>query len=183
MDVNARILAKRYARAYMALDGKPFGAALEAQAKGKLDGLAKVLETARPHMRALTHPCVNSAVRLEVLAKVLGPANSGPAAAFAALLVQQGRFGLLEEIMKDCGRIYDAFRGVVRAEVYSRFPLSEGEVKRIDAILAASTGAKIGLRQELEERVIGGFEIKIGDTLIDATARGKLRALRAGLLN
>ena len=183
MDVSARILAKRYARAYMALDGKTFTPALETEARGKLEGLTKVLEAARPHIKALTHPCVNSAVKLDVLAKVLGPANTGPAAAFAALLVQQARFGLIAEILGDCARILDAFCGVVRAEVFSRFPLSEGEVKRINGLLAASTGGKVGLRQELSEQVLGGFEIKIGDTVIDATARGRLRALKADLLN
>ena len=33
-----------------------------------------------------------------------------------------------------------------------------------------------------QESVLGGFEIKVGDTLIDATVRGRLDALRAGLI-
>jgi len=181
MDSSARILAKRYARAYMGLDGKAHTPALEAAARAKLEGLRKIFEAARPHLKVLTHPALNSEMKLLVLGKVLGPANTGPAAAFADLLVRQNRFGLLEDIMQGCLHLNDNFCGVVRAEVYSRYPLSEGEVKRITALLAASSGKKISLRQVIAERVLGGFEIKIGDTVIDATARGRLEAMKARL--
>lgn len=172
MDSSARILAKRYARAYMA-SGK---------AHERLEALARLAEAARPHLKALTHPAVNAAVKLEALKKVLGSAHAGPAADFAALLVRERRLGLLDQISAECGAIADARAGVVRAEARSRFPLSEGELKRITALLAGATGRKVELKQALDERVLGGFEIKIGDTIIDATARGRLEALRAGLL-
>lgn len=181
MDSGAKILAKRYARAYMGLDGKAFGAALEKAAQEKLNGLRRVFESARPHMRALTHPVVNSAVRLEALQKVLGGSHAGTAADFAALLVRRGRFNLLEDIMSECLRLHDRFCGRLRAEVYSRFPLSEGEMKRIEALLGKASAGKVAVRNVITERVIGGFEIKIGDTVIDATVRGRLEALRAGL--
>ncbi len=182
MDSSASILAKRYARAYMNLDGKAHAPAAEAAAQKKLDGLNKVAEAARPHLKALTHPAVNCEVKLAVLTKILGSGNFGPAAGFADLLVRQNRFGLLEKVLQECLRLNDSFCGIVRAEVCSRYPLSEGEVKRITALLSETVGRKISLRQVIAERVIGGFEIKIGDTVIDATARGRLEAMKAGLL-
>lgn len=182
MDSSAKTLAKRYARAYMGLDDKVFGATLEAASRVKLEGLRRVFAAVRPHFKTLTHPAVNSDVKLEALARILGKADFGPAADFVGLLVRRGRFGLLEEIMRECLSLNDNFCGVIRAEVYSRFPLSEGELKRITALLAGPERRKIVLRSVIAERVLGGFEIKIGDTLIDATVRGRLDALRAGLL-
>ena len=183
MDAGARTLAKRYARAYMGLDGKAHGAELEKAALAKLDGLRLIFEAARAHLKVLTHPVINSGVKLEALDKILGAGNTGPAAAFAALLVRQNRFGLFEDIMRECLTLYYDFSGVARAEVFSRYPLSDGEFKRIEKILAGMTGKKVSLRQVIAERVLGGFEIKIGDTLIDATVRGRLEELKAGLLN
>jgi len=182
MDSSAKTLAKRYARAYMDLDGKAYSAALEAAASAKLDGLLRVFKETAQHLKVLTHPAVNSGVKLEVLGKMLGAAGSGPAADFAGLLVRQGRFGLLEEVIKECLKLSDTFCGVTRAELRSRYPLSEGELKRINAFLAGAAGGKIILRSEIAERVLGGFEIKIGDTLIDVTVRGRLDSLRAGLI-
>lgn len=182
MDSSAKILAKRYARAYLALDGKAHSAALEKAAHEKLEGLRQVFEAARPHMRALTHPAVTGAVKLEVLRKILGPGVPAHAAGFAALLVRRGRFGLLDEVMESALRLTDAFCGVVRAEVYSRYPLSAGELERIEKMIAQVTGRKAALRAVIAERVLGGFEIKVGDTLIDATVKGRLEALKAGLL-
>ena len=182
MDSSAKILAKRYARAYMNLDGKAYSAAAQTAALSKLEGLREVFTAAKPHLRVLTHPAVNSGVKLEVLGKILGAGLTGPAADFAGLLVRQGRFGLFEEIMRQCLAQNDSFCGVVQARVSSRFPLSEGEVARIDKMVGCITGKKVSLTQKISERVIGGFEIKVGDALIDATVRGRLEALRAGLI-
>ncbi|HNW43347.1 MAG TPA: ATP synthase F1 subunit delta [Elusimicrobiales bacterium] len=181
MDSSAKILAKRYARAYMCLGRGVYSAALEKAGREKLDGLRRVFHAARPNLKVLTHPAVNSGVKLEVLAKLLGAANTGPAAGFAALLVRKGRFGLIDEIMRECLSLFDKFCGVTRAEVYSRYPLSAGEMKRINDLLSGPERRKIIARNITAERVLGGFEIKIGDTLIDATVRGRLDALRAGL--
>lgn len=182
MDSGAKILAKRYARAYMALDGKAYSAAAQTASLARLEGLRLVFQATRPHLRVLTHPAINGGVKLEVLKKLFGAEVSGPAADFAALLVRQGRFGLFEEIMRQCLGLNDEFCGVARAEVCSRYALSEGETERLTRMLGGVTGRKINLRQIISERVIGGFEIKVGDMLIDATVRGKLDALRAGLM-
>ena len=108
--------------------------------------------------------------------------RSTSAAGFAGLLLRKGRFGLFEEIMRECLNLNDEFCGVTRAEIYSLYQLSAGELKRINALLSGPEHRKIILRSVIAERVLGGFEIKIGDTLIDATVRGRLDALRAGLL-
>jgi len=181
MDLNSKTLAKRYAKAFMALDRAVHGTATAAAAQAKLDGLRLVFQATRPHLKVLTHPVVNSGVKLEVLNKILGGVKAGPAADFAGLLVKQGRFGLFEEIMRECLSLFDNFSGVIRAEVYSPYMLSEGEMKRIKALLSWPDKKKIVLRNIIAERVLGGFEIKMGDTLIDASVRGRLDALRAGL--
>lgn len=182
MDSSAKILAKRYAKAYMGLEGKAHSAALEASALAKLEGLRLVFLAAKPHLKVLTHPAVNSGVKLEVLGRMLGADKDGPAADFAGLLVRQGRFGLFEEIIKESLNLHDKYCGLIRAEVISRFQLSEGELKRILTLLSGPEKRKIALQNTISERVLGGFEIKIGDTLIDATVRGRLDALRAVLI-
>ncbi len=182
MDSSAKILAKRYARAYMNLDGKTYSAAAQTASLARLEALRVVFSATKPHLKILIHPAINSGVKLEVLGKVLGAGITGPAAGFAGLLVRQGRFGLFEEVMRQCLALNDIFCGVVQAEVSSRYALSGGEVARIDKMLGCVTGKKVSLSQIISERVIGGFEIKVGDALIDATVRGRLDALRAVLL-
>jgi len=182
MDSSAKILAKRYARAFMGLDGKAHGSVTAAVSREKLNGLRAIFEAVKPHLKVLTHPVINAGVKLDVLDRILGARNTGPAAAFAALLVRQNRFGLLGEIIRECLRLDHDFCGIVPAEIRSRFPLSAGEVERIEKLLVSVTGKKINLQQAVSESVIGGFEIKIGDMLIDATVRGRLDELKAGLL-
>ena len=65
MKAADKTLAKRYARAYMGLDGLDFDHALEGTAKARISALNRVYSAAVPYKKALLHPVVNGA---EILA-------------------------------------------------------------------------------------------------------------------
>jgi len=179
MKAADKTLAKRYARAYMGLDGGTFEHAKEESFRGKAQALQKALSAVEPYRKVLLHPVVNGAVKEEILEKVIGGAAAyGPARGFLEFLVRENRFFLVEEIVREAVKLFEEWCGTKKAEIYVRYDLGEAEVKRIERILVKAFGGKIRLTQVLTERVIGGFEIKMGDLLIDATAKGRLERLR-----
>jgi F-type H+-transporting ATPase subunit delta len=44
------------------------------------------------------------------------------------------------------------------------------------------TGAHVELREEVDESLIGGLTVQVGDRLLDASVRGRLERLRAQLI-
>jgi len=80
-----------------------------------------------------------------------------------------------------CGMKYFEHRLPIDPSQMTRWRQKVGEAG-IEKMLAGITGLKISFRQIISERVIGGFEIQVGDLRIDATVKGRLEALRAGLL-
>jgi F-type H+-transporting ATPase subunit delta len=203
MKAADKILSKRYAKAYMDLgylDYEKHGADAAAcgpaewfqgaekslgpqAARAKIAELEQVRNAASQFRRLLLHPLVGYDDKNEVLARLLSKELMvSRAAVFVRLLIKENRFYLLEAVLEDCMKFYNACVGVVRAEVVSRHPLSQEELSHIGKIISASTGKKAHVAEIISERVIGGVEIRLGDLLVDATVKGRLERLKSKIL-
>lgn len=67
-------------------------------------------------------------------------------------------------------------------EIRSAIPLTEAEKEAFRAKLTQKFGDGLTLRFELDEALIGGVVVRIGDQVIDASIASKLAALREELL-
>ncbi len=182
-------MSKRYARAYMALDGAAFNKHGDAAARARIEELERVRNAASQFRRLFLHPLVGFDDKNEILSKlfVSGPPADkdlmvSQAAAFVRLLLKENRFYLMESVLEDCMKFYNAYAGLAHAEVVSRHPLNEEETGHIVKVLSAATGKKVHVTQIVSERVIGGMEIRLGDLIIDDTVKGRLERLKKTIL-
>ena len=77
-------------------------------------------------------------------------------------------------------RSYIMQYGVLYVTVQSAFRLDDGLVSKAEksvSALVAEAGGKISFRYEVEEKLIGGLRIKVGDTVYDATLKNALYGL------
>ena len=72
-------------------------------------------------------------------------------------------------------------RGIALAEVRTALPLSDDERTAIAERLRALTGDRIEMNEMVDESLIGGIVVRIGDQLYDASVRSRLERLRARL--
>lgn len=69
-------------------------------------------------------------------------------------------------------------QGIVGIEVTSALALDEASRERIRGQLEAATGKKVELRETVDPGIIGGIIVRVGDTIIDSSLQGRLKALR-----
>ncbi|HEX5591308.1 MAG TPA: ATP synthase F1 subunit delta [Candidatus Limnocylindrales bacterium] len=96
----------------------------------------------------------------------------------ARLLAQRGRFETLPAIAAEYTRLLHRRRGIAEAVVTSAQPLSADETAAVRARVEAMTGTAVELRSEVDEALIGGLTLRVGDQLLDASVRGRLERLR-----
>jgi F-type H+-transporting ATPase subunit delta len=132
--------------------------------------------------RLIDSPMVPLADREAVLERALKKRLSGPAFSLVRLLVRRGKLELLGSIANEYQRLLNQRNGVVSALITSARPLSADEDKAIRARVAAMTGSKVEVATAIDESLIGGLTVRIGDRLIDASVRGRLERLREQLL-
>jgi F-type H+-transporting ATPase subunit delta len=69
----------------------------------------------------------------------------------------------------------------VLAEVRTALPLDEEQRGSVERRLAELTGDQVEMNEMVDESLIGGIAVRIGDRLYDASVRSRLERLRARL--
>ena len=133
--------------------------------------------------RLVRSPVFSAANQLKALDAVLTQADIGGVAAnFIKLVASKRRLFLIREMIADYRKLYDAYRGVARAEVTSAAPLSEANLAALkDSLRAISGGREVDLSLKLDPSVIGGLIVQLGSRMVDGSLRTKLNAIRLSM--
>jgi len=182
MNSSDRILAVRYARAYLNLDGLKYSAEAEKAAGKQVNQLIKLKEEVKPIEKFLLHPALPFEGKIEIFKKA-GFDLSGTCPNFIELLLKENRFYLLEAIIEESQKIVDAYAGIVKASAYSKTKIDETEIEKLEKVLGAIINKKVMLSQSIDESIIGGIKIKMDDLFVDASLNGRINKLRKEILN
>ncbi len=99
----------------------------------------------------------------------------------ARLLLLRGRATLGPQIAEAFQELVDVARGISHAVVTSAVPLSQDDVTAVHQKLNEITGGQVVVETEVDERILGGLVVRIGDRLIDGSTMSRLRALKRQL--
>ena len=93
------------------------------------------------------------------------------------ICVDAGRIGLASEISVLFERKRSAAEDISEVDVVTAYPLNENQIKKISESLSKRTGNKIDINIEENKDLIGGVIIRVGDSVVDASLRGRLEEL------
>jgi F-type H+-transporting ATPase subunit delta len=97
------------------------------------------------------------------------------------LLRRKNRLMLGPSIAAFFREMVDEERGVVRAEITSAVELDDERRASLTARLREQTGKQVVLEERVDAGLLGGLVVRIGDQLVDGSARTRLRQLRSRL--
>jgi len=145
-----------------------------------LEALASVVS--HPDLMPLIkHPRVTSAQLLEILTDIIGPLLNEQRSNFITTLLDAERLELAPEIAELFERRKAAAEGVADVRVESAFAISASEKDRIASAVQQRIGKACEVTAVVNPDLIGGAVIKVGDSVIDISLRGRLRALEQRL--
>jgi F-type H+-transporting ATPase subunit delta len=98
---------------------------------------------------------------------------------FLKLVVNKGRSGILFDTAKQFINQYQFIKGIVTAEVTSAIPLTDSSKAEVVSLVKQELGAKeVIVKEKVDEKLIGGFILKVGDKQFDASISGGLSKLK-----
>ena len=92
--------------------------------------------------------------------------------------------GLVDAILEACSEytvLRDRLQGRQPVEVTTAVPLESAEVERITVFVSGLIGREVVVTPRVDEEILGGLVIQIGDRLLDGSARARLNGLREQL--
>jgi F-type H+-transporting ATPase subunit delta len=178
--MSAESVAERYAQAIFELGLETGGVTALIEDFHKF---AEVYEDSEELRKIVNNPLVPEADRLATIDEICNRLGVTDLATNAmGLLTRRRRLSALSAIAKELDRLSDQRAGIVRASVVSAEPLSEAFAEKLTNELKAMTGRRIVLEQKHDPELLAGLVVRIGDQVIDGSARTQLAELSAHLL-
>ncbi len=132
--------------------------------------------------RILKNPGVAATKKAAMLAELTQELSVEGKEAFFDVLAYYGRFLVLPEIKAEFERHLAGQQQALDVTITSAFPLEDAELRILEERLKKRyAGKTIRIETAVDQSLIGGFEIRSSDTVIDASVRGRLAKVAEAL--
>jgi F-type H+-transporting ATPase subunit delta len=98
------------------------------------------------------------------------------------ILAKKRALALLPRIQQEFETAADEQEGLQYVEVRTAVPIDDATQEGIAQGLRGFLGKDVRLAARVDPAVLGGMVLRIGDRVIDGSARGRLQALRHSLV-
>ncbi len=133
--------------------------------------------------RLMNHPKILKEEKIKVLEKVFEGRISRELLGFLHLIISKDRYGEIDAILDYFVDKVKQLKGIGIAYVTTALNLSEAKKKEIELKLLDTTSfKKMEMHYQVDEELIGGMVIRIGDRVVDSSVRSKLFELQRELL-
>lgn len=130
----------------------------------------------------LQNPVIPLDKKASILEGIFGKSVNAITRSYLKLVVSKGRAAILYDTTKAFVRQYNAIKGIVTAEVTSATALTAENKAEIVAVVKKEIGAnEVIIKEKVNEKLIGGFILKVGDRQFDASITGSLNKLKKEL--
>jgi F-type H+-transporting ATPase subunit delta len=170
----------RYAKAFFTL-AKEKGLTLELRRDAGL--IASVCETSSDFILMLDSPVVKTSQKVEALKRIFTGKVNDLSLNFLLLITENKRENYIPGIFRNLEDLYRREEGIRSAVLTSALPLSESLVLQVRKILETEFDAKVELSQKVDNRLLGGFVIRVDDKQYDASLSTQLKKIREQLLH
>ena len=169
----------RYAKAFFSL----------AKEKNKLDTLKKDVELtfglckdSAEFRLLLESPVVKTSQKIKLIKAIFAKSVDAMTLNFLELVTTNKRESQLAGICRNFLSLYREEQGVKSAILTTAVELDPAIIKKIQEKLATELKARIELSKQVDEKLIGGFILRVDDQQLDASIASQLRKVKEKLL-
>ena len=179
--MNDGLIPKRYAKALykLAVENGDSHEIYE-QLKPMLRGI-KGLDDIK---RVLLNPHVKEEDKGRVMMQLVGAKPGSSLEKFLLLVIRNNRAEFLRRIAFAYVNLYRQEHDIAKVDIISAAELPKEQADAIvDIVRQRMPGTTLEVEHSIDPELIGGFVVKVGDVLLDASVKNELKNLRLKLLS
>ncbi|TYA52249.1 ATP synthase F1 subunit delta [Formosa maritima] len=139
--------------------------------------IAKTIAESRDLNDMLQNPVVSSSIKKSVLLEVFKNSNEITGNLIDTLITNK-RLPLLGEVALKYNLLYDELTGTQIAQVTTAVPLTDDLKVKVLAKVKELTGKDVEVKSTIDESILGGFILRVGDIQYNASIANKLNKLK-----
>ncbi len=177
--IGSRV-TKRYAKALFELAQQE---GLLKQVENDLNTVFGVYEKSPEFRTLLQSPIIQAAEKKQVVIRFFKEKLQPVSFNFLLLLIKKGRENILPDAIHQFMDFLDEANGVLRGKVSAARALSDEQLAALKGKLDRISGKKVVLQQEVDANLLGGFVVRMQDTVIDVSLRSQLSRLKEHMVS
>ncbi|KGO89099.1 ATP synthase F1 subunit delta [Flavobacterium suncheonense] len=130
----------------------------------------------------LASPVVKAETKISALTEIFASVQNETKGLFQ-LLLENKRFEILPAVASQYNLLFDELSGVQVAKVTTAFPITPELEAKVLAKIKEFSAKNVTIQNIVDESIIGGFILRIGDKQYNASVASRLQTLRRELLN
>ncbi|MFN8416645.1 MAG: ATP synthase F1 subunit delta [Cytophagaceae bacterium] len=147
-----------------------------------MKGIYKVCKSEPVLVSVMHNPIVSEKKKENILTQLFSGKVQDVTLRLLVLVARKKREAIIKDIAAEFIAQYHEKAGIVKAEVITVSPLTDAQRDNFIAIVGKG-GKKVELTETINESIIGGFVLKIGDKQVDQSIKSKLSKLKQNLLD
>lgn len=148
-----------------------------------LNTIQEVCLQSKDFTRVLDSPVIPEKGKKQVISQLFRERLHPLSFNFLELLLEKNRESLLPGIIEHFKKLADESQGIIRGDLRTAYPLDEEQMNSLKKRLDRITGKNVLLHQNINPELLGGFMVRINDTVIDTSIRNQLLKMRENLIS
>ena len=130
----------------------------------------------------LSSPKISPQQLMELVTGIVGDQLSNTGMNFIKVLISANRLIYVSNIFELFEKRRAEAEGKMEIDVITAFELEPDQASKISEAMGKKLGKKINISSAIDKSLIGGMIVKAGDSVIDASLRGRLTELQNSLI-
>ncbi len=174
----AKLVIKRYATALFDLaasEGKM------QQFEEEIRSIVLALKEEPDFISVLQNQKITLGEKVLLIERIFANKADASIVGLMVIVVRKGRQEFLLDIFEAFLEMAKHKKGILRATVTSAVPLKDSQLEQIKSRLEMSTKSQIELNTIIDESIIAGLVVRVGDKVVDASIKGNMQNLKKQL--
>ena len=148
--------------------------------KGEFDDFMKIISANSDFRKFLSSPAIKKEKKKQVIENTLDVFDK-LFVNFCMVLIDNGRFGIIEDIYRDFNLLVGDGKGIFVVNAYTSKPLTENEKEELISSLQDKIKGKIKINNIVDSSALGGIRLEHNGESIDQTFKTQMHNLKAFL--
>ena len=151
--------------------------------KSDIDYLRKLFSSSREISQLYTNPIIPIYHKIEITNKIFEGKINDLTLRMMLNVIYRKRDNLVENIFLKFNEIYNEYTNIVESEIITTSKLDDENLEYIKNFARKITKKNILLKEKIDNSIIGGFNLKVGDKMYDCTVSKKIKEIKKILIN
>lgn len=147
------------------------------QIKSQLDQFSSALDTSAELRLFLFSPYFSGSEKADGLGRIIDGAEP-EMVNFLKLLAERHRLPAIRRIRAQYEALWAEHNRLLPVTVTSAVDLPQETIEKIGSSVEQQTGRKVELTGKVDDEIIGGLVLQVGNMVLDASIKGRLERLR-----